>query len=134
MFIMRAKAQTAIFIIVLAIATVALFSTNALAQYKETVLVSNQSGVAPVTDPNLVNGWGLTRAPASPFWVSDNVTGKSTLYRANGAIVPLVVTIPHAPGNSRGTPTGTVFNVTVLNSTPSFFVSQNGASAPALFL
>lgn len=129
MQIIRTKAATVIFVL-----AIALLSTNALGQYKRTDLVSNQSGVAPVVDPNLVNGWGLTRAPASPFWVSDNVTGKSTLYRGTGSIVPLVVTIPPAPGNSQGTPTGTVFNVTVLNATPSFFVSQNGASAPALFL
>lgn len=129
MQIIRTRTAGAIFVL-----AIALLSTNAFGQYKRTDLVSNQSGVAPVTDPNLVNGWGLTRAPASPFWVSDNVTGKSTLYTGTGSIVPLVVTIPPAPGNSQGTPTGTVFNVTVLNSTPSFFVSQNGASAPALFL
>src|SRR5215469_3336688 len=134
MFIMRAKAQTAIFIIVLAIATVALFSTNALAQYKETVLVSNQAGVAPLQDPNLVNGWGLTRAPASPFWVSDNVAGVSTLYRGNGTKVPLTVTIPAASASATGTPTGTVFNITVLTATPGFAVSKGATSAPALFL
>src|SRR5215470_2469563 len=134
MFIMRAKAQTAIFIIVLAIATIALLSTNALAQYKETVLVSNQAGVAPLQDPNLENGWGLTRAPASPFWVSDNVAGVSTLYRGNGTKVPLTVTIPAASASATGTPTGTVFNITVLTATPGFAVSKGATSAPALFL
>jgi len=134
MFIMRAKAQTAIFIIVLAIATVALFSTNALAQYKETVLVSNQAGVALLQDPDLVNGWGLTRAPASPFWVSDNVAGVSTLYRGNGTKVPLTVTIPAASASATGTPTGTVFNITVLTATPGFAVSKGATSGPALFL
>jgi len=134
MFIMRAKAQTAIFIIVLAIATVALFSTNALAQYKETVLVSNQAGVALLQDPDLVNGWGLTRAPASPFWVSDNVAGVSTLYRGKGTKVPLTVTIPAASASAAGTPTGTVFNITVLTATPGFAVSKGATSAPALFL
>src|SRR5215471_20278660 len=124
MFIMRAKALNAIFIFVLAIAMVALFSTNALAQYKETVLVSNQAGVAPLQDPNLVNGWGLTRAPASPFWVSDNVTGVSTLYRGNGTKVPLTVIIPSASGTTTGTPSGTVFNITVLTATPGFPVSK----------
>jgi hypothetical protein len=52
------------------------------------------SGVAPVTDPNLVNPWGLSRAAGSPWWVSDNGTGLSTLYNGAGAITPLVVTIP----------------------------------------
>ena len=131
MRMMRTKAITPIF--ALAIAMIAL-STNALGQYKVTDLVSNQPGAAPVNDPNLVNGWGLTRAPASPWWVSDNVTGKSTLYTGTGAVVPLVVTIPSASSNTTGTPTGTVFNITVLTPTPAFVVTQNGASAPALFL
>lgn len=74
-----------------------LLSTAANAQYKRTDLVSNQAGVTAVTDPHLINGWGLTRSPSSPFWVSDNGTGKSTLYTGSGAIVPLVVTIPPAP-------------------------------------
>src|SRR5215471_12624090 len=116
MFIIRAKALTAVFVFILAIATVALFSTNALAQYKVTLLVSNQAGVAPLQDTNLVNGWGLTRAPASPFWVSDNVTGVSTLYRGNGTKVPLTVTIPAASAGGTGTPSGTVFNITVLTA------------------
>jgi uncharacterized protein (TIGR03118 family) len=134
MHIVRAKAVSGIFISVVATAMVALFSTNALAQYKQTDLVSNQAGVAPVQDPDLVNGWGLTRAPASPFWVSDNVSGKSTLYRGNGTKVPLTVIIPSASGSTTGTPTGTQFNITVLTATPGFAVSNGTVSAPALFL
>ena len=118
----------------LAIAMIAALSTNAFAQYVRTDLVSNQPGVAPLADPSLVNGWGLTRASASPFWVSDNVTGKSTLYTGTGAKVNLTVTIPPAPANATGTPTGTVFNITVSNPTPAFAVTKGSASAPALFL
>jgi uncharacterized protein (TIGR03118 family) len=109
-------------------------STNLVAQYTQSNLVSNQPGVAPLQDPDLVNGWGLTRALASPFWVSDNVTGKSTLYTGSGAKVGLVVTIPPASGNGTGTPTGDVFNVTLGSLTPAFAVSKNGKSAPAIFI
>src|SRR5215467_7755871 len=105
---MKRKVLGMTFVLVTAIVT--LLSTNTLAQYKEVDLVSNQPGVAPVTDPALVNGWGLTRAATSPFWVSDNVTGKSTLYTGSGSKVGLVVTIPPAPGKTTGTPTGDVFN------------------------
>src|SRR5713101_2753509 len=113
-----------------------LLSTNALAQYIQTNLVSNQPGVAHVQDPNLINGWGLTRAAASPFWVSDNVTGKSTLYSGSGVIASLVVTIPPAPGNATGTPTGDVFNITIGSPTPAFVVSNSTGtkSAPAIFI
>jgi uncharacterized protein (TIGR03118 family) len=104
------------------------------AQYKRTDLVTD------ATDPNLVNGWGLTRSGNSPFWVSDNVTGKSTLYNGAGQrfplppMPPLVVTIPPAPGSTAtGTPTGTVFNITLGNPTASF--SVNGTpSGTAIFL
>jgi uncharacterized protein (TIGR03118 family) len=113
---------------------IALFSTNALAQYTVTDLVSNQAGAAPLQDPNLVNAWGITHAPAGPFWVSDNGTGNATLYRANGTKVPLTVSIPPASGTSTGTPSGTVFNVTLLTQTPGFAVSKGSASAPAIFL
>jgi uncharacterized protein (TIGR03118 family) len=99
------------------------------AQYTRTDLVTD------ATDPNLVNGWGLTSSSSSPFWVSDNVTGLSTLYNGAGQKIPLVVTIPPAPnGAATGTPTGDVFNITTGNPTPSFSVSKGAASAPALFI
>ena len=38
-------------------------------------------GGAPFRDRNLKNAWGVAFSPAgSPFWISDNATGKSTLY------------------------------------------------------
>lgn len=118
----------------LAVVIFALLSTTALAQYRVTDLVANQPAIAPVTDSNLVNGWGLSRSVTSPFWVSDNVTGKATLYTGNGAKVPLVVTIPAVPPNTTGSPTGTVFNITIGSLTPAFVISKGGKSAAALFL
>jgi hypothetical protein len=35
--------------------------------YTQVNLVANTSGVAPVTDPHLVNPWGLSRASGSPW-------------------------------------------------------------------
>src|SRR5262245_35651819 len=40
--------------------------------YRVTPLASDIPGVAPTTDPNLVNGWGLARSATSPWWVADN--------------------------------------------------------------
>src|SRR6266404_2558263 len=80
--------------------------------YRQTILVSNTSGVAPVTDPRLVNPWGLSRSSSSRWWISDNGTGLSTLYDGAGAKQSLIVTIPPAdPSNKNtplGTPTGTI--------------------------
>jgi hypothetical protein len=37
--------------------------------YNQTNLVSNTVGAAPVTDPQLINPWGLSRSSGSPWWV-----------------------------------------------------------------
>jgi len=93
-------------------------------------LVSDQPGVARLTDPDLVNPWGMSRGPNTPVWVSDNGTDVSTLYRTDmGASVtkaPLVVDIPG------GAPTGQVFNDTSeFNLTDP---SHPTMSAPAAFI
>jgi len=126
--------------------------------YVETDLVVNKSPLtdkngivhnAQVQDPNLLNPWGVTESPTgSPFWVSDNAAGVSTLYNvpatAPNSVTknPRVVSIPTPVdllGRS-GAPTGTVFNITTLpGSTPGFMISGVDAtnkptSAPALFI
>ena len=68
-------------------------STPGYAQYTVTNLVSNQNAIgANPADPALVNAWGLIELPTSPFWVSDNGTGLSTLYNSTGQKQALVVT------------------------------------------
>jgi uncharacterized protein (TIGR03118 family) len=103
----------------LSVATVVTALPAAAAGFVQTNLVSDLPGVAAVTDPNLVNPWGLASSATSPIWVSDNGTGVSTLYNGAGQpfpiASPLVVTIPPAPGSPTGTtsaPTGVVFNTT----------------------
>lgn len=104
-------------------------SNPAANSYREVRLVADTPGQARLTDPNLVNAWGLAASPTSPLWVSDNGTSTSTLYQ--GATpgkpvmkVPLDVKIPGA-----GDPTGVVFNPTT-----TFNLSTGGKSGPALFI
>ena len=104
------------------------FQTPAAAQYVKTDLVSNLPG-AKHQDPNLVNGWGIANFPISPFWVSDEMSGKSTLYDGMGNRIPLVVTVPPASGAGKGTPTGIVANT---DTSLADFVL--GTSGPALFI
>lgn len=116
--------------IVLSLSLIFLSANPATAQYKRLDLVSNVSGAALHTDPNLINGWGLAFFPNGAFWVSDAGTGLSSLYGPLGSAVPLVVTIPSAAGGSTpGSPTGIV-----ANSSNDFVVSENGASGPAAFI
>ena len=75
-------------------------------------LVTNDQTAHPASllDPSLVNAWGISYSPTSPFWVSDNGTGVSTLYNVNPATnavakQALTVTIPGA-----GSVTGQAFN------------------------
>ena len=86
-------------------------------------LVGDASGSAPATDATLVNGWGLSAGPTTPWWVSDNGTNASTLYNGSGAKQALTVAVP-------GAPTGTVFN----GAATDFVISQNGKSGAARFL
>ena len=97
--------------------------------YTVTKLVADQPGVALNTDPNLVNPWGLVAGSSSPWWVANNGTGTSTLYDGLGSLIPLVVTIPPAPGvSTKGTPTGTVFSQGLGFPTdpPFAFASEDG--------
>jgi len=107
----------------------------AQAQFKQTDLASDISGLATITDPNLKNTWGLTAIPgASPFWIDNQVTGTSSLYAVTGSS-----TI--APANLNGTP-GTNFAAIPgggVPSGPTGIVDNSGmsfgiAGGPALFI
>jgi uncharacterized protein (TIGR03118 family) len=97
--------------------------------YQQKNLVSDQPGVALITDSNLVNAWGIALPPTGgAFWVANNRSGTSTLYAGDvhGSLFTkssLVVTI------QSGLPTGMVFN-----SSSDFVVHSGAASGPSLFL
>jgi uncharacterized protein (TIGR03118 family) len=98
---------------------------NGTEHYVQVNLVSDQAGKAQIQDTNLVNAWGISFSAGSPFWISDNGTGKSTLYQVTNGVVtrnPLVVNIP-----GEGNPTGQFFNGTPAFHTNLFiFVSEDG--------
>ena len=101
--------------------------------YRQTNLVSDVPGLAPIEDPLLVNPWGISMRDTSPFWVANNGTNSSTLYSGDVGGSPLVknaslegITIPGTPA---GLPTGTVGNLT-----DEFVVTSGSGSGPARFL
>ncbi len=86
-------------------------AVRAVGPFHQTNLIADQPGQAKITDPNLVNPWGLSSGPFTALWVADNGTGVSTLdvgdvFGLPPITVPLVVSIPG------GAPTGTVYNPT----------------------
>jgi uncharacterized protein (TIGR03118 family) len=102
---------------------------SAFAQYTRTDLVTDSGTASNPADPSLVNGWGLVALQSSPFWVSDNATGLSTLYTGTGAKIGLTVVVPGANGGP-GSPTGIVGNATASD----FVVSAGGKSGKAIFI
>jgi uncharacterized protein (TIGR03118 family) len=90
--------------------------------YVETPVVSDQPGVAPITDPNLVNPWGIAFGPTTPLWVADNGTSTSTLYTTDPTTAKQPLVVSTQPG-----PTGTVFNDT------SEFALPDGTASKFLF-
>ncbi len=71
-------------------------------------LVSQGFAPAAHEDPNLINPWGMSFAPTSPFWISDQGKGVSTLYTGDGTPQSLVVTVP-SPSPPPSGPTGQAF-------------------------
>jgi uncharacterized protein (TIGR03118 family) len=96
-------------------------------QYQEKDLVSDTQAEGPnPADPQLKNPWGIARGTGTPWWVSDNAAGVSTLYDGTGKNQGLVVNIPHSSQTTAGSPTGIVFN-----GSSDFEVSKGN---PAIFI
>jgi len=109
---------------------------------------SNADGSPVVLDPNLKNPWGITRSSGSPWWISNNNSGTSTLYviDSSGNAVPtnnfpdppgstfdnfVIVPPPGFTPGAAATPTGIVFN-----GSPTDFILDKGTPPgnPALFI
>jgi hypothetical protein len=81
-------------------------------RYRQTNLSSDLPNFAQIQDPQLINPWGISMTASSPFWVANNGTSTTELYRGDvGATVFF-----HNPGLSLVTipgslPTGTVANI-----------------------
>ncbi len=79
--------------------------------YRQTNLVSDSPGLAPVLDPLLVNPWGISMTGSSPFWVANNGTSTTQLFRGDVGGNPFVLnTSPQTVTIPGGLPTGTVAN------------------------
>lgn len=106
-----------------------------LPNFIQTNLVSDLPGVAAHVDPNLVDAWGVVETRAGTIWVSNNVTGTSTVYDSSGNAIPgtsgspLVVTIPGPDGTGTAALSGVA-----LNAGRNFVVSSASGSGPAEFL
>ena len=106
---------------------------NAQVRIDVTNLVTDDQSAhaGQITDAGLVNAWGLSYSPTSPFWVSANGTDTATLYNVNPATqatskVGLTVSVPV------GGITGQVFNTGgsgAFNGDNFLFVGEGGTVA-----
>jgi uncharacterized protein (TIGR03118 family) len=79
--------------------------------YRQTNLITDMPGVAPVLDPLLVNPWGISMTSSSPFWVANNATSTAQLIRGDVGGAPVVLNAnPQTITIPGGLPTGTVAN------------------------
>jgi uncharacterized protein (TIGR03118 family) len=82
-------------------------------RFNITTRIADQPGVAPLTDPSLVNPWGLSQGPGTFLWVANNGTDTSTVYDpTNFAKAPLTVQAPGAPTGTTFVGVNNAFNVT----------------------
>jgi uncharacterized protein (TIGR03118 family) len=112
--------------------------SRAQADFLQTDLVSDIQGLAALTDPELVNPWGMSHNAASPIWTSNQGTNTATLY----AVTPDNHVTKASPAGTNGNivippggmgavgPTGQVANT----NTSSFAVGNGGNGASASFI
>jgi uncharacterized protein (TIGR03118 family) len=126
--ILRAVAAFAAIGVLAATAIPATAAGTGANSYVQTNLVSDIAGVARITDPHLVNPWGMSASPTSPIWVSDNGTNVSTLYAGavGGTALKPAALVVKIPG---GAPSGQVFNATA-----NWVIRSGSHSAPASFI
>ena len=57
-----------------------LFTQTNLVTDNQAALAAEGFGPAAFVDPNLINPWGISRGPTTPWWVSNQGSGTSTLH------------------------------------------------------
>ena len=98
--------------------TLSALQTQGADDFTQTNLVSNIPALkAKITDPQLVNPWGVSHSPTSPFWTSNQVKNTATLYAVTDKTTVSkvningtgIVAIPTTASGPQG-PTGQVNN------------------------
>lgn len=111
-------------------------TNHAKNEYTQTNLVSSGYVAAKVTDPNLINPWGMVAGP-TPIWISLQGTNISSVYAiaaaeaGTGAL--LTVKIPTETGPAPNGPTGIVFNTFSPTST-TFEIPSSMGMVPSFFI
>lgn len=85
------------------------------------------ANAAQITDPSLVNAWGISFSATSPFWVSANGSGRVTLYNVSHTDDTTTKQSLEVSIQGNGSVTGQVSNGTsAFNGNRFLFVSEDG--------
>ena len=119
--------------------SVSIASTASAAPYVQTDLVSDLSAVgATITDPSLVNPWGISHTATSPFWISDQGTSLTNLWSVTGKTNVTKMTAVNPPTGNIAIPPGGVGAVgptgQVANTSSGFSVGNGGNGGSAHFI
>jgi uncharacterized protein (TIGR03118 family) len=123
----------------IAVAAILLGASRANAgPYVQTNLVSDLPGLAALTEPELVNPWGLSHTTTSPIWTSNQHTNTANLFGISPSLTVTKakpvgtdgnITIPPGGTGAVG-PTGQVANT----NPASFLVGNGGDGGSAHFI
>src|SRR5215472_16170431 len=111
------------------------------ADLTQTNLVSDIPRLATINDPQLVNPWGVSHSPTSPFWISNQgkntttlyaVTDKTTVSKVNINPPTGFVAIPTTASGPQG-PTGQVSNTNEFSFPVAHDDGTPGTSARFIF-
>jgi uncharacterized protein (TIGR03118 family) len=130
----RAKALIGVLVASVAVGLAVVPSALAagVGHYAQRNLVADRAGRAELTDPDLVNPWGLAFGPASmptPAWTANNGADNSTLYSGGAGPMSPVSKVPLTVDIPGGEPTGMVFN-----GTSKFVIGSGMSMGPAFFI
>jgi uncharacterized protein (TIGR03118 family) len=119
----------------MAVGTLYAGAWRAEADYLQTDLVSDIAGLASITEPELVNPWGISHTATSPIWTSNQGTNTATLF----AVTPNNNVTKAAPAMTNGNiaippPGGPGPTGQVANTNTSSFPVGNGDGGSAHFI
>jgi uncharacterized protein (TIGR03118 family) len=102
---------------------------NDLRNFQQVNLVSSDGSGSPVlTEPSMLNAWGLAWAPSGVAWVNAEAGHVSELFSGEGVKLRAGINIPSPTDATGGTPTGIVF------AGGAGFTLSNGQLASFLFV
>ena len=120
-----------------------------VADFVQVNLVSDIPGLAKITEPELLNPWGVSHSSTSPFWTSNQGTSTATLFAVTDRTTATKVTAVNPPTGNIAIPTtatgpqGPTGQVNNTNTSPTgcdvskgiaFPVNNGGDSGSAHFI